>query len=258
MLYYILKSKDPDTGELGYTPGELVSEVSALAIAGSDTTSTVMAAMFFYLTRNPQAYTKVVEEVQQAFPVADEICSGPKLSSCRYLRAFINETLRMNPPALSDLNRQVLPGGLTVGADHFGQGTSVGTSLYVLHHDKSIFPDPFAFRPERWIPDDAAGPTAEDVARAEAAFAPFSLGPRSCVGKNLAYAEMTIAMAKVLRRFRVRRVEGDALGAGAEALMWGRRDEGQFQLKDAFVALRDGPMVQFKQRRPRRGSRSDG
>lgn len=248
MCHYLLQAKDSETGQSGYSPGELLSEASLLIIAGSDTTSTIFAAMFFYLTCNPDVYRKLVTEIRQTWSAVDDIRSGVKLSSCRYLCAFIDEAMRMNPPGGAELNREVLPGGLEVDGQVFGEGTNVGTALYVLQHSESFFPDPFVFRPERWIVDEKAGVTANSVSRAESAFAPFSIGSRGCIGKNLAYLEMKITMARVLHRFEVRRLEGNTLGAGAPELMWGRMNQGQYQVKDAFIALRDGPIVQFRKR----------
>ena len=248
-LYWIFRTRDPETGQLDYTPTELVNEVSTLAIAGTDTTSSVLCAFIFYITRNERAHKKLTDEIRTTFRSTEDVKSGPELSSCTYLRAVLNETMRMNPAALSDLGRMTLPGGLTIGGEFFPEGIDIGTSLYVLHHDKTIFSDPFAFQPERWIVDEATGTTAEDIASREFAFAPFSLGTRGCVGKNLAYLELSITIAKLLLVLDVRRVQGEDLGAGSSQSVWGRRDESQFQTKDAFISLRDGPIVQFRKRK---------
>jgi cytochrome P450 len=246
-FHYLFRVKDPETGELGYPPGELFSESELLIVAGSDTTSTVFAAAFFYLVHNPQAQSKLTTEIRSTFESVDEIRNGKKLQSCIYLRAFIDESMRMNPPVTSELNREVLPGGLSVNGEFFAEGTNVGVSLYSIHHNEAYFPEPFAFRPERWI--EGEGATAESVALATSAFAPFSIGARGCIGKNLAYMEMTIAIAKVVYRYDVRRVDQDTTGAGSPELGWGRRNKGEYQVNDAFVAAaRHGPKVQFKAR----------
>ncbi|KAL8903781.1 MAG: hypothetical protein Q9207_003705 [Kuettlingeria erythrocarpa] len=249
MFHHLVRAKDPETGGPGYTQQELFEESDLLVVAGSDTAATTFAAMFFYLTRNPRVYERLTDEIRKAFKTSADIRAGPQLNSCRYLRAFINEALRMNPPIAADLNREALAGGVTVDGHHVQQGTNVGVSSYSLQHNEDIFPDPFVFRPERWIPDASTGVTAESVAACESAFAPFSIGPRGCPGKNLAYMEMSITMAKVLHLSDVQAVEGDDLGAGKPHLMWGRRNKATFQTKDTFVAVRRGPMVRFKSRR---------
>ncbi|KAL8724862.1 MAG: hypothetical protein Q9181_006643, partial [Wetmoreana brouardii] len=246
MIHYLFQAKDPETGGPGYTHEELVEENNLLVVAGADTTSTTFAAIFFYLTRNPNAYRRVTSEIRATFKGAEEIRSGKELNSCRYLRACIEEALRMNPPVGADLPREVLAGGIDVCGQYLPKGTDIAVSAYSLHHNEEIFPDPSSFKPERWIPDEDTGVTAASVARSESAFAPFSIGSRGCPGKNLAYLEMSIVVAKVLFLSDVRAVEGNNLGAGRADLVWGRRNEAEFQTWDMFVASREGPVVQFK------------
>ena len=129
-------------------------------------------------------------------------------------------------------------------------GTNVATDTCALHHNEQIFLDPFAFRPERWIEDENNKTTAADVVRIESAFSPFSAGPRGCVGKNLAYLEMMVTLRRVLYRMGMARVndeEGGKVGGGDPNEMWGRR-QGQFQVRDYFVAGKDGPWVRVKER----------
>jgi cytochrome P450 len=85
--------------------------------------------------------TPLVAEIKGSFSSAEEICN-PKLGSRSYLSAYIDETLRMNHPQPSMLRREVLKGGLTIDNHCFPKGINVGTPLYVLHHDPTIFPDP--------------------------------------------------------------------------------------------------------------------
>lgn len=154
----------------------------------------------------------------------------------------------MNPPISGDLIREVMAGGITVDGHYLDEGTSVGVSAYALHHNQEIFTDSAVFRPERWIPDEAAGIDSESVSLSRSGFVPFSIGPRGCVGKNLAYMEMSIVMAKILFLADVRGVDGDDLGGGRPDMIWGRRNKMQFQTKDIFVSAREGPMVQFRTR----------
>lgn len=69
--------------------------------AGGDTTATALSALFFYLSRNAEAYSKLANEIRTTFASHAEIKGGPKLASCRYLRASIEEALRMSPPVSS-------------------------------------------------------------------------------------------------------------------------------------------------------------
>ena len=248
MFHYFFQAKDPETGHSAYSPGELLMEAQLLVIAGADTTTTTLAAVLFYLTRNPLVYARLGQEIRTTFQTVDEIRSGAKLSACRYLRACLDEAMRMSPPVPGDLQRQVLPGGLKVDDIFVPEGFQISTCTYALHHNESVFQDPFVYRPERWIVDEKSGVSAADVARAETAFSPFSAGPRACMGKNLAYLELTITLARLLYLLDVKGPDGDTLGQGAPDLMWGRRGKQQYQLSDFFMACKEGPMTQFKRR----------
>ena len=112
-FYYLLKAKDPETGQ-GFTERELWGESNLLIIAGSDTTSTALAGTFFYLVHNQQALDKLKQEVRGAFGDVEQIRMGATLPSLHYLRACIDEAMRLSPPVGGLLPRQVLAGGTEI------------------------------------------------------------------------------------------------------------------------------------------------
>jgi cytochrome P450 len=251
-FHYLFDTKDPLTGAPGYDLNELFGECEILTIAGSDTTAITMAAATFYLAHNPRIQEKLAREIATTFASSAEIAGGPKLQhTCKYLRAFIYETLRMAPPVPADLPRQVRAGGTTVENHLFPPGTLLSTSLYCLNYNSEIYPSPFVFKPERWLSEseDPEGSSESEVALAESGHCAFSTGSRGCVGKNMAWLEMQIVIAKLVYALEIRPdASGDCTGAGSPAFVEGRREKGQFQLYDAFVAMRDGPLVQFRER----------
>lgn len=193
--------------------------------AGSDTTSTALAALFFYLSRHPEAYSRVMSEVRSAFASVDEIHMGATLNGCHYLRACIDEALRLCPPAGSALWRQVLKGGMQVDGQFIPEGYDVGTGLYAVHHNPEHFQNPSKFIPERFT----------DPNMSNAAFAPFSAGPRSCIGKSLALAELVLTMAHVLFLFDFEKAnENDKAD--------------MFVTRDHITAIKDGPVLRFRTR----------
>jgi cytochrome P450 len=252
-FHYLFGTKDPETGKLGYDLDELFSECEVLTIAGSDTTAIVTAAMSFYLAHNPRIQEKLAKEIVSTFPSASEISGGLKLHNCKYMRAFIHETLRMAPPVPADLAREVRAGGTTVEGHFFPPGTLLSTSPYCLSYNSDIYPEPFTFRPERWLTlgDDPEGSSAEEVALAESGHCAFSAGSRGCVGKNMAWLEMEIVLAKMIHALEIRPDVENMTGAGGPGLSEGRGEVGQYQLYDAFVAMRYGPFVQFRKREHR-------
>lgn len=186
--------------------------------------------------------------MSSTFPSVEEIAEGFSLAPCVYLRACIDEAMRMSPAAPSEFSRTVLSSGLVVDGELIPEGTMVGTAAWADGRNKQTFDDPNSYRPERWIVDEESGNRADDVARLRACFHPFSAGSGNCVGRDLAWLEMLLVVSKTLYRMDVRLAPGSTLGEGAPELGWGRRDRNQFQSLDAFIATRRGPMLQFRRR----------
>lgn len=258
-LSYLLHAHDPQTGK-GFTQKELDADSGLLIAAGADTTSVTLSAAFFYLSNNPRVLSKLVQEIRGAFDDVEDVRLGAKLNTLVYLRACIDETLRLAPPVPAHLPREVLKGGLTVDDDFFPEGTVVGTSAYCMGHNEEYYPEPWEFRPERWIVvegRDKGEGSKESVKVARDAFCAFSLGNRGCVGKNVAYLELTLSLARSLWLFDIRNVEGgvDDRPNGGELMKkreehWGKVRKDEFQMVDRFLVERDGPVMEFKARAP--------
>ena len=209
-----------------------------------------MSAMFFYLAQDPEAYKTLAEEIRTTFKSGQDIRTGSKLNGCSYLRACIDETLRMSPPGLAISWRQQEPGDnepFVVDGHVIPKGTQVGISLYSLLHNEDYFPDPFTFKPERWLqsPRDNAGKPAATNARK--AFAPFLIGDRSCAGKSMAYMEISLTIARCFWYFDFHLAQGKAgeVGGGREEYKDGRHRPGEYQLHDIFISSHQGPNLVF-------------
>ncbi|KAG4432888.1 hypothetical protein IFR05_011634 [Cadophora sp. M221] len=244
-FHYLLNSKDSVTGKM-FTTEQLQADSALIIAAGSDGVAVTLAACMFYLLDNPHAMEIVTKEIRESFESTDEI-SNPKLGSLPYLHACLEETLRMNPPKPSSLPREVLKGGLMMDGHLIAQGVNVGSPLYVIHHDPSVFSDPWKFRPERWIASSPRGVTPEDVSAAKAACAPFLIGPMNCIGKNMSYTALKLALAHLLLENDVR-VSGKLTGGGAhDDVEQLRQRKGEYQMIDWILGFRDGPMIEVKQ-----------
>jgi cytochrome P450 len=275
---YLLNAKDPETGE-GLPKSELWMEGNTLIVAGSDTSSTTISATLYYLLRNPVCLQRLAEELHSAFDNSEDIRTCPKLHACSYLRACIDEAMRMSPAVPGLLPRTVLPGGLDIPSLnlHLPAGTDVGTCTYAIHHHKDYVSEPFTYNPSRWLQKQSgkspnlqrsdSGVILEHpehcVAKNEAShrgqeqehdalhsvFAPFSLGNRACLGKPLVYMEISIAIARLVWKCDMRLVDMLPLDSGVRAdVKNGRRVEGAYHLRDWFLSANEGPVVQFAAR----------
>ncbi|KAF2273428.1 cytochrome P450 [Westerdykella ornata] len=260
-LYEFVRDvKDPETGE-GLGMADVWSEAAFLVPAGGDTTATALAATLHYLSHSPSAYTRLAREIRTTFTSASDIRLGPKLASCSYLRAVIDESMRLTPPTPTTLWREEIPSRikgekkepLVVDGIVVPPGTEIGVSIYAIHHNAEYFPEPFAFRPERWLPgetfSDAKGLKKDEAERQRKltleAFTPFSLGPRGCAGKAMAYSETSLVLARLLWCLDFER-PGANKNRDAERESMGKVPE--FRVKDQFSALTEGPELVFRKR----------
>ncbi|KAI9754740.1 MAG: hypothetical protein M1815_005439 [Lichina confinis] len=241
-------AKDPETGS-SFRPEEIGAESTTLIVAGSDTSSTTIAASLFYLAHNPSAYARTAEEVRGKFNSSDDITMGPTLASCVYLRACIDESMRMSPAVGSSLWREVVTDGAVIDGEGIPAGADVGVPIYSIHHNPKYYPEPFTFRPERWLVGEA-GHTRADVDRAHASFTPFSIGMRGCLGKGLAITETMLTLATILFRCDFKLADGELgrVGEGKAGAAYGRHRQQEYQLHDHVTSQKDGPFLQFAPR----------
>jgi benzoate 4-monooxygenase len=200
LLSRLQEGKD-ETGErLGRE--ELTAEALTQLIAGSDTTSNSSCALLNYLCRNPRVLEKLQAELDEAIPDGTDVPDHEMVRDLPYLSNVINETLRHHSTSGIGLPRQIPPGspGVTIHDHFFPAGTVLSVPTYTLHHSTEIWgPDAEEFRPERWN-----GMTQQQ----KDAFIPFSHGPRSCVGRNVAEMEMKLIAATWARRYAVKARQG--------------------------------------------------
>ena len=218
----LLEARDPLTLS-ALTEEQLIAEAGALLVAGSDTVATALTATFFYCLHYPPTLSRLQDEIRSVFAEVDEIRNSERLDSCRYLRARINDTMRLYPPVGAILPRELLAGGLNIDDDHFPEGLDIGVPYYALHHSELYYPYPFVFRPERWIvsTDPACEKSSEAaVTAAQSPCCAFSVGRFGCVGKTSAYAESVI-LARIIWLHDIR-LSG-SLGQGSTSLGKGRK-----------------------------------
>ncbi|KAK8091784.1 hypothetical protein PG997_002145 [Apiospora hydei] len=223
---------DPETGDR-FRPDEIAAESATLIVAGSDTSSTAMCTALFYLADNRAAYARAAHEVRSTFASPRDIAIGARLASCVFLRACIDEALRISPPVGSSLWREVTAdGGVRVDGLHVPQGCDVGVPIYSIHHSPAYFAEPFAYRPERWLVDDGTG----SIERGRSVFNPFSL-------------MLTVATLLYRGDFRLAAGQLGNVGRGdSQGGVFGRHRPHEYQLYDHVTCQKHGPFLKFSPR----------
>ncbi|KAI1434436.1 putative cytochrome P450 monooxygenase [Xylaria sp. CBS 124048] len=181
--------------ELGLTYEKVVNNADILVFAGSETTATLLTGATFFLTTNPEVLKKLEQEVRSAFKSENEI-TLTSVNSLSYMLACLNESLRCYPPVASGLPRQVPKGrGVFIDGHHVPEDTVVSVYQWAINHDEHFWTDPMDFIPDRWLGDAKYKNDRLDAMQS------FSVGPRNCLGRNLAYAEMRLILAKIIYNF---------------------------------------------------------
>ncbi|PMD50091.1 cytochrome P450 [Hyaloscypha bicolor E] len=165
----------------------VIDEAFVLLISGTDTTVHALAIATYHLLANPSILFTLKEELKVAIPDPSSPPSWRELEQLPYLRAVISETLRIGAVATIRIATQA-PSTPTNYKDWIiPAGTPVAMNTRSILHDRQIFPEPEKFQPERL----------------DKYLVAFSKGSRACLGLNLAYAEMYLALANVMRRFEM-------------------------------------------------------
>ncbi|KAI9783670.1 MAG: hypothetical protein M1839_003518 [Geoglossum umbratile] len=193
IIYHHLLDPDAHKGQSIPSPSSLYEEAQALLYGGTDTVANALTIGVFHILEKPEILQKLKEELLAAWPEMEQTPKFEDLEKLSYLSAVIKESLRVTPGVASSLLRVVPPSGTTLCGAAIPGGTIVGMSSMFVHNDETIFPEPEEFSPDRWL-----GPDSKAL---EKWLVAFSRGPRSCLGINLAYCELYIGLANVLRRF---------------------------------------------------------
>ncbi|RDW72921.1 hypothetical protein BP6252_06828 [Coleophoma cylindrospora] len=189
-MSFILKHNDKS----GMTDAEINSNAAILIIAGSETTATLMSGATYLLLQNPDVLEKLVRIIRETFASEDEI-TIQSVSNLKYLLAVLDESLRMYPPVPVGLPRTVGPNGDAICGKWVPGNTTVSVNQWASFRSPMNFTDPESFLPDRFMGEPRFA--SDNLA----AFQPFSTGPRNCIGRNLAYAEMRLIITRILWNF---------------------------------------------------------
>jgi cytochrome P450 len=204
LLSMFLKAKNdrPDF----MTDERVLTMAVSMAFAGSETTAISLAAVFYYLLRNPKCYDKLMQELKQAedegrlTKVSTGTVTWAESQQLPYLDACIKEAFRMHPAAGLPLERITPPQGIEICGEFIPGGTIVGCNAWVIHKREEIFGSNVdKFIPERWLESPP-----EQLKEMNGTLFQFGAGARTCIGKNISLLEMYKLVPAFLRRFEVR------------------------------------------------------
>jgi cytochrome P450 len=212
IIYHRLLDPEAQKGRPLPSAQSLLDEAQTLIFAGSDTVSNTLMVGFFHLLSRPALQNRLRDELLESWPELHDPPIFETLETLPLLTAVIKESLRICPNVTTPLERIVPAAGAVIAGVSVPAGTVVSISSLFVHNSAEIFRDPETFDPDRWL--------AEDSKLLEKWLVPFSKGPRSCIGINLAWCELYIAFATLIRSLDMK-IDGTV----AEDLVW----------KDCFI-----------------------
>ncbi|KAJ4135277.1 hypothetical protein NW768_004899 [Fusarium equiseti] len=190
---------------------EAVAEATDILVAGSDTTAYTLTVALWHITKHQAISNELVESLFRNIPDAKTIPNLPVLEKIPILNAIVKESVRIASAVPGRLPR-IVPShaALFVDGKKVPEGTIVGMSAYTMNRNQEHWgQNADEFHPHRWLIGDSAA--------MEQNMASFSKGRRSCIGQPLAYAELHIVLAYLLRNFDFELASGSALPDGCDS-----------------------------------------
>ena len=203
-LSMLMATRDRETGE-AMSDKELIDEVLTLIVAGHETTAAALTWTWYLISQHPETADRLQAEADGTG--AGETLGLDAAESLGFTHQVLQEALRLYPPGWLITRR-------TLEADELGgfpiaPRTDVFISPYMLHRHPAFWSEPEEFRPERF-----AGADAEE--RHRFSYIPFAVGPRHCIGENIAMYEMLVHVHAMSRRFRLTRADSEPIELEAQ------------------------------------------
>ncbi|XP_022353439.1 cytochrome P450 4F6-like isoform X2 [Enhydra lutris kenyoni] len=194
LIDVLLLAKDEGGKQL--SDEDIRAEADTFMFEGHDTTASGLSWILYNLAKHPEYQEHCRQEVQELLRDREpQEIEWDDLAQLPFLTMCIKESLRLHPPVTVIARRSTqdvrLPDGRVIP-----KGNICVISIFGIHHNPSIWPDPEVYNPFRFDPENIKE-------RSPLAFIPFSAGPRNCIGQTFALTEMKVVLALTLLRFRV-------------------------------------------------------
>jgi cytochrome P450 len=151
----------------------------------------VVKTLSYFIAANPNVQQKLLLELKGIMPKVSDSAALRDFEKLPYLDSVIREGLRLGTAVTHRISRAFPDKTLYYHDQTIPPGTNVNMTSLLIHENEDIFPDPNTFRPERWL----------NNSHLHRYLIPFSKGPRSCLGINLAWAELYLIVGTIFRRF---------------------------------------------------------
>jgi len=203
-LSMLMATRDRESGA-AMSDKELIDEVLTLIVAGHETTAAALTWAWYLISQHPDTAERLQAEADRG--IAGETLGLDAAERLEFTHQVLQEALRLYPPGWLITRR-------TLEADELGgfpiaPRTDVFISPYMLHRHPAFWSEPEEFRPERF-----AGADAEE--RHRFSYIPFAVGPRHCIGENIAMFEMLVHVHAMSRRFRLTRAGNEPIELEAQ------------------------------------------
>eukprot|EP00898_Chlorokybus_atmophyticus_P005111 jgi/Chlat1/5600/Chrsp369S00858 len=197
-LTMLMRSTNKHAGR-PFSTLELQSQAFEFIQAGFETTSNTLSFALYLISKNPAVEKRMLEEIDQVG--RDTVPSCDDLDKFPYVECIVKETLRLYPTGAIAIRKAIEAtqlGGYAVPA-----GSVVVIAIYAMHHLEQYFPEPEAFRPERFWPG-----SDEDKDRPAYTYLPFGAGPRMCIGWKFAMQEAKLALVRLYQKYTFELAKG--------------------------------------------------
>jgi cytochrome P450 family 110 len=198
------------------TDVELRDELMTLLIAGHETTATSLTWALYWIHKHPEVQEKLLQELE----TLEEPLEDNAIFRLPYLNAVCSETLRIYPVAINTLTRLV-KSPLKLGGYEFAPGTLLIPSVYLTHHREDLYPDSFAFQPERFLERQFSA----------FEYLPFGGGNRRCLGMAFALFEMKLVLATVVANWEMELTDSQRVQPVRKGLLFGPKGGVQMVIK---------------------------
>ncbi|WP_425246809.1 cytochrome P450 [Streptomyces sp. NEAU-NA10] len=213
----LLEATHEVTGE-PFTQRQIRAELKTLFLAGHETTGCALTWTLYAIARHEDVRGRLDAELAEV--LGDRVPTAEDVDRMPYLRAVVDESLRLYPPIWLFPRDTVADD--RIGGHHVPAGSTVLVPVYAAHHNPAVWDDPEAYAPERFCPahavpaaNGAAGGGSTPRQRDRYDYFPFGGGARKCIGMDLALLELRLAVAMVVRRYRLRPADGDQVRPAA-------------------------------------------